>query len=127
METVKSAELLDSLDSVEPFEPFEFLANNCELRSFFRFFLQRRDCSGIRWVVAAGIDVTAGQVIGELLFATGGPVQIVAPIDAVVMRVFDPDVAELPFQPSVPIALFHAKRGIPRVASTPPGGMPATS
>jgi len=86
----------------------EFLANNCELRSFFLFFRQRTDCNGIRWTVAAGDNVNAGQVIGELGFVTGGPVQIVAPVDGVVVRTYDPNVADLPHRPSLPIALFQA-------------------
>jgi predicted deacylase len=90
-------------------EAFEFLSNNCELRSFFRFFQQRNDCSGIRWRVVPGERVVAGQEIGELSFVTGNPVEIRAPVDGVVVRTFDPNVAELPFRPSLTIALFQPR------------------
>ena len=90
-------------------QPLEFLAHNCELRSFFLFFRTRPDCTGIRWNVAAGTIVAARQVIGELTFITGLPVEIVAPIDAIVVRTFDPNVADLPHRPSQPIALFQAR------------------
>ena len=95
-------------------DAFEFLANNCELRSFFQFFRQRPDCAGITWRVSPGDGVAAGQVIGELAFITGGPVDIVAPIDGIVVRTFDPNVADLPHRPSLPIALFQARpRSLP--------------
>ena len=85
----------------------EFLANNCELRSYFLFFRQRMDCNGIPWSVAAGDNVNAGQVIGQLAFTTGNPVQIVAPVDGVVVKTYDPNLAELPHRPSLPIAVFQ--------------------
>jgi hypothetical protein len=90
-------------------QPLEFLANNCELRSFFLYFRKRPDCTGIRWSVAPGAVVAAHQVIGELVFITGTPVEIVAPIDAVVVRTFHPNVSDLPHRPSQPIALFQAR------------------
>ena len=98
-------------------KPLEFLASNCELRSFFVFFRKRPDCTGIRWTVAAGTVVAARQVIGELTFISGRPVEILAPIDAIVVRTFDPNVADLPHRPSQPIALFQA-----RSAAPPAGG-----
>jgi Na+-translocating ferredoxin:NAD+ oxidoreductase RnfC subunit len=88
-------------------DAFEFLANNCELRSFFRFFQQRHDCSGIRWRVVPGQAVAAGQQIGVLSFATGGSIDIHAPVDGIVIKTFDPNVADLPFRPSLTIALFQ--------------------
>ena len=105
METMQHPEL-----DLDQDQALEFLANNCELRSFFLFFRKRPDCTGIRWNVAAGTTVAARQVIGELVFITGGPVEIVAPIDAIVVRTFDPNVADLPHRPSQPIALFQARR-----------------
>jgi hypothetical protein len=104
METMQHPEL-----ELDPDQPLEFLANNCELRSFFLFFRKRPDCTGIRWNVAAGTAVAARQVIGELVFITGRPIEIVAPIDAIVVRTFDPNVADLPHRPSQPIALFQAR------------------
>jgi Na+-translocating ferredoxin:NAD+ oxidoreductase RnfC subunit len=95
---------------------FEYLENNCELRSFFRFFQGRADCSGIRWRVKPGDVVAAGQAIGELSFATGGPIEIHAPLDGIVVRTFDPNVADLPFRPSLTIALF-----LPREATSSSG------
>ncbi|HZJ64710.1 MAG TPA: hypothetical protein VFD36_14430 [Kofleriaceae bacterium] len=92
-------------------QPLEFLVNNCELRSFFQYFVKRPDCAGIRWSVAAGTVVAARQVIGELVFITGNSVAIVAPVDGTVVRTYDPNVADLPHRPSQPIALFRPGGG----------------
>lgn len=102
METKHSSEL----ELVED-QALEFLANNCELRSYFRYFARRPDCAGISWVVTPGTVVAARQVIGALVFSTGAPVAIVAPVDGVVVRTYEPNVADLPHRPSQPIALFQ--------------------
>jgi Na+-translocating ferredoxin:NAD+ oxidoreductase RnfC subunit len=94
------------MEEMEEMNAFEYLENNCELRSFFRFFQERGDCSGIRWRVRPGETVVVGQEIGELSFASGGSVTVRAPIDGIVVRTFDPNVADLPFRPSLTIALF---------------------
>ena len=98
-------------------QALEFLVNNCELRSFFQYFVDRPDCAGIRWEVKAGTVVNADQVIGKLVFVTGAPVEIVAPVDGVLLRTYDPNVDDLPYRPSQPIALF-----LPAPPAAPPGG-----
>jgi len=108
MDTTLSQEL-DLVADPED-QALEFLARSCELRSYFQYFANRTDCAGIRWAVQAGTIVTARQVIGELLFDTGAPVKIVAPIHGTLVKTYDPNVAELPHRPSQPIALFLARR-----------------
>ncbi|HEY0991130.1 MAG TPA: hypothetical protein VGD80_28955 [Kofleriaceae bacterium] len=106
METKQPAEVTHAND-----QALEFLVNNCELRSHFRYFARRPDCTGISWGVTAGTAVTAHQVIGALVFITGEPVEIVAPVDGVVIKTYDPNVADLPHRPSQPIALFLVRDG----------------
>lgn len=87
--------------------PVEYLPLCGELRSYFLFFHDRRDCTGITWLVDSGDVVSAGQRIAELTFATLGAVDIAAPVDGRVIRTYSPDVAELPHRPSLPLVLFQ--------------------
>ena len=86
-------------------EALEFMTEDLELRSMFMFF-RTRTCSGITWAVENGAIVTNGQRIGQFDFTNAPSVAILAPIDGVVIRRYDPDVAALPHRPSVLIALF---------------------
>lgn len=98
----------DPASAQRALEAVEFLANNCELRSFFQFFRIRTDCAGIMWRIEDGATVAANQVIGEFAFAGGAPVAIIAPIDGTVVRTFNPNPSDLSRRPSATIALFKA-------------------
>jgi len=99
--------LHDVAPAVLPMTAVEYLVNNRELRSFVEFFNRRPDCTGITWSVEADDSVEANQVIGHFTFNSGTPVAIRAPVHAVVVRTYDPDIAQLSFRPSQTIALFE--------------------
>lgn len=92
-------------------EPVEFLQQSLELRSHFSFFRGRSPCSGIRWDVANGAEVSEGQVLGVFLFTNDDPVPILCPMEAVVLRRYEPDGAALHQRPSQLVALLAPPRG----------------
>jgi hypothetical protein len=91
-------------------QPIEFLTENLELRSYFAFFRDKSPCSGIRWIVDNGADITAGQTLGHFLFTAHVPAAIVSPIDAVLLRRYESDGAALHQRPSQLIAILAPER-----------------
>ncbi len=91
-------------------EPIEFLQQSLELRSHAAFFRDRSPCTGIRWEVANGADISEGQVLGNFLFTQQPPVPIVSPMDGVVLRRFEPDGTALDQRPSQLIVLLAPPR-----------------
>ena len=99
-------------------EPVGFLQQSLELRSHFAFFRHRSPCSGIRWNVANGAHVKQGETLGHFLFTSHAPAPIVAPVDAIVLRRYEPQGAALQQRPSQLIVLFAPP---PAHAPSPPG------
>jgi len=87
----------------------EYLPENAELRTQYHFFRDHKRCTGITWLVQPGDPITEGQVLGHFTFATEKPVEIVAPVDAMVAQTYTPNLTELAARPSVAIALFLPK------------------
>jgi hypothetical protein len=88
-------------------DPVEYLPLNAELRSHSRYFRDHEDCVGVTWNVNTADQVKAGEVIGQFNFEHHPPAAIVAPVDAVIVGTYTPEIAYLPYPPSMLVALLR--------------------
>lgn len=95
-------------------EAVEYLPLNAELRSYPLYFHEHPGCIGVAWDVSTADRIKAGDKIGQFNFKQGEPVAILAPVEAIVIGTYTPEMMHLPHPPSALLALLQ-----PTEAPTP--------
>lgn len=85
----------------------EYLPLNAELRSYPLYFREHPGCTGVAWNVSTADQIKTGDKIGQFNFKHGKPLAIIAPVDAIVIGTYTPEMMYLPHPPSALLALFQ--------------------